>query len=286
MIFNMVGGGSGGLKATDAVLIVSVPTGSTVTATKSGVTLTPTMWVQNADNTLDTAIFSVKASTFDSNPWTVTATLNGDTASDTVVINSAKEYSMELSLRVPSGYTEVEYITFPSGAYIDTGVTSSPSRKTEIKLNDPSYLKDKHYFGDSGNSGGSTYHMTTFDNKYYWGSGSGEGDGGTWASGIAVITYNDANNSYIPTLNGTNLASSNSDTVRSNLVYIGRRGTTANFVGDVYYFFMWNNSDSTFVRRMYPCYRNLDSVVGFWDKVSETFFTNAGSGTLVAGPTV
>lgn len=97
MIFNMVGGGGGGLKDTDAVLIVSVPTGSTVTATKGGVTLTPTIWVQNADNTLDTAIFSVKASTFDSNPWTVTATLNGDTASDTVVIDSAKEYDVELS---------------------------------------------------------------------------------------------------------------------------------------------------------------------------------------------
>lgn len=97
MIFNMVGGGGGGLKNTDAVLIVSVPTGSTVTATKGGVTLTPTIWVQNADNTLDTAIFSIKASTFDSNAWTVTATLGADSASDTLVINSAKEYDLELS---------------------------------------------------------------------------------------------------------------------------------------------------------------------------------------------
>lgn len=286
MIFNMVGGGGGGLKDTDAVLIVSVPTGSTVTATKGGVTITPTIWVQNADNAFDTAIFSIKASTFDSNPWTVTATLGADSVSESIVINSNAEYEIKIaSYHVPSGYTEVEYITFPSGAYINTGVNASPSRKTEIKLNDPSYLRDKHYFGDSGTSG-STYHITTFDNKYYWGSGSGEGNGGTWASGIAVITYNDANNSYIPTLNGTDLASSNSDTVRSNPVYIGRRGTATNFVGDVYYFFMWNNSDSTFACEMYPCYRNLDSVVGFWDKVSKTFFTNAGSGTLVAGPTV
>lgn len=97
MIFNMVGGGGGGLKATDAVLIVTVPTGSTVTATKGGVTLTPTIWVQNADNTLDTAIFSIKASTFDANAWTVTATLGTDSASNTVVINEAKEYELLLS---------------------------------------------------------------------------------------------------------------------------------------------------------------------------------------------
>lgn len=93
----MVGGGGGSLKNTDAVLIVSVPTGSTVTATKGGVTITPTIWVQNADNAVDTAIFSVKASTFDSNAWTVTATLNGDTSSDTIVINSNEEFEMELS---------------------------------------------------------------------------------------------------------------------------------------------------------------------------------------------
>lgn len=97
MIFNMVGGGGGSLKDTDAVLIVTVPTGSTVTATKGGVTITPTIWVQNADNTLDMAIFSIKASTFDSNAWTVTATLGDDSASDTIVIDSNEEYQLELS---------------------------------------------------------------------------------------------------------------------------------------------------------------------------------------------
>lgn len=96
MIFNMVGGGGGGLKDTDAVLIVTVSTGSTVTATKGGVTITPTIWVQNADNTLDTAIFSIKASTFDANAWTVTATLGTDSASDTVTIDSAEEYELFL----------------------------------------------------------------------------------------------------------------------------------------------------------------------------------------------
>lgn len=98
MIFNMVGGGGGSLKDTDAVLIVTVLTGSTVTATKSGTTLTPTMWVQSADNTRDTAIFIVKASTFDANAWTVTAVSSDNTKSQsrTVVINAAEEYSIDI----------------------------------------------------------------------------------------------------------------------------------------------------------------------------------------------
>lgn len=99
LVLNMVGGASGaGLKDTDAVLVVTVPTGSTVTAAKGGVTLTPTMWVTAADPTLDCAIFSIKSSLFDAvSPWTVTATLGTDTASDTVIIDSNKQYDLELS---------------------------------------------------------------------------------------------------------------------------------------------------------------------------------------------
>ena len=101
LTLNMVGGGGGKLKNTDAVLVVTVPTGSTVTATKGGTTLTPTMWVKAADNTLDCAIFSIPASKFDSTtPWTVTATLENDSASDTVTVNAANEYDIELSFSI------------------------------------------------------------------------------------------------------------------------------------------------------------------------------------------
>lgn len=125
MIFNMVGGGGGGLKNTDAVLIVTVPTGSTVTATKSGVTLTPTIWVQNADNTLDTAIFAIKASAFDSvNPWTVTASLGTYTKSETIIIDAPNEYQIEIGYTLyllkdgvgESGYEFSNSVTYVSSS--------------------------------------------------------------------------------------------------------------------------------------------------------------------------
>lgn len=97
MIFDMTRRSAGGLKNTDAVLVATVPTGSTVTATKGGTTLTPTMWVRAADQTLDCAIFSIPASQFDSTtPWTITATSGTDTASDTVLITTNKEYEITL----------------------------------------------------------------------------------------------------------------------------------------------------------------------------------------------
>lgn len=98
-VFNMIGGGTGGGGPTtsDAILTVTVPTGSTVTMTKGGVTLTPTMWVQAADATLDCALFVIGPSLFDAqNAWTVTASLSGDTASGTVTIDSNEQYDMEL----------------------------------------------------------------------------------------------------------------------------------------------------------------------------------------------
>lgn len=100
LVLNMVGGGGGGsLKDTDAILTVTVPTGSTVTATKGGVTLTPTMWVQAADNTLDCALFAIPASMFDSqNAWTVTATLGTKTASNTIIISSNKQYDLLIQM--------------------------------------------------------------------------------------------------------------------------------------------------------------------------------------------
>ena len=100
LVFNMVGGGSGGgggPSASDAILTVTAPAGSTVTAVKGGVTLTPTMWVQAADPTLDCALFVISPSLFDSqNAWTVTATRGTDTASDTVTISENKQYDVEL----------------------------------------------------------------------------------------------------------------------------------------------------------------------------------------------
>lgn len=103
LVFNGVysvvnGGGGGGPSASDAILTVSVPTGSTVTATKGGVTLTPTMWVQAAYPTLDCALFVIAPNLFDTvNAWTVTATLSTDTASDTIIISTNNQYSVSFN---------------------------------------------------------------------------------------------------------------------------------------------------------------------------------------------
>ena len=92
----MVGGG-GSLSATDAILRVIAPAGSTVTISKGGVNKSD-QWHENAsDNTLYDYYFIIHASQFDGvNPWTVTASLGSQSISETVIINSADEYDVAL----------------------------------------------------------------------------------------------------------------------------------------------------------------------------------------------
>lgn len=94
-------GGGSGPSASDAILTVTVPTGSTVTAVKGGVTLTPTMWVQAADATLDCALFVIAPAQFDSvNPWTVTATTGTIATAKTVIVSTNKSYDLTIDILV------------------------------------------------------------------------------------------------------------------------------------------------------------------------------------------
>ena len=97
MIGRTNAGGGGGLQDSDALLRVMAPAGSVVTITKGGMTKTD----HGHENALDPSTydyyFIIHQSQFDSlNAWTVTATLNGSTASKTIIIDAADEYDVTI----------------------------------------------------------------------------------------------------------------------------------------------------------------------------------------------
>ena len=61
---------------------------------------------------------------------------------------------------------------------------------------------------------------------------------------------------------------------------IGNWGTRT-----IRYFKYWDKDDNL-LRDMMPCYRKSDNVVGMFDLVSQTFFTNAGTGVFTVGEDV
>ena len=91
-------GGGGSIKGTDAILRVIAPAGSTVTISKGGVSKSDLGHENASDPTLYDYYFVIHQSQFDGvNPWTVTATLGGDTETDTIIINSADEYDVVIT---------------------------------------------------------------------------------------------------------------------------------------------------------------------------------------------
>lgn len=116
MIFNMVGGGAS-LSSTDALLRVEAPAGSTVTITKGSVTKTDLGHENADDNTVYDYYFIIHSSQFDSTPWTVTATLGGESDSATIIINAADEYDLVLSY-IPDQV--INYLLFYADGVQDT----------------------------------------------------------------------------------------------------------------------------------------------------------------------
>ena len=91
-------GGGGGLQDTDALLRVQAPAGSVVTITKGAATKTDLGHENAIDPSTYDYYFIIHQSQFDSvNSWTVTATLSGNIASNTIIIDTADEYDVELS---------------------------------------------------------------------------------------------------------------------------------------------------------------------------------------------
>lgn len=295
---------TGGLKDTDAVLIVTVSTGSTVTAIKNGVTLTPTIWTQSADNTLNSAIFSIPSSTFDANAWTVTATLNGDTASDTVVINSAKEYSMKLAFRVPLEYTEVEFLQSSGTQYIATPIPANTVNSGTIDFMSTSLKQWAYIYGassttraDPGGLGFSTAFGGSTPYNYGWVYDSKYNSTSDISVSADINVRHTAGFHYLSNnieymLDGEIITTSYTEetyTITTNSIYLFAMNYNNKTVSDgmkvnakVYSFKLYN-SNGDIILDCRPCYRKSDSVAGMWDRVSKIFLTNQGTGTFFVG---
>ena len=176
LVFNGVysvvnGGGGGGPSASDAILIVTTTTGSTVTATKNGVTITPTMWEKAADATYECALFVIPAAQFDSStPWTVTATDGTNTDTDTIVINSNKQYDMLLDYNIwlvrhgvllvtftPSAYANLNQLTDYTQMIITGNNYGRITTQNQIDVTDFATLRVKFYMDNAGKYAQSYY---------------------------------------------------------------------------------------------------------------------------------
>ena len=198
--------------------------------------------------------------------------------------------------KLGSEYQQVEYIESTGTQYIDTGVTPGTNIQIETEvevtttnMNIPVF--GCYYNGTTSNTLGNYYHLTPYNNKWYFGGNNTEGNGGTYDNVVRTkynIKFNDLNSNLV--VNGSSISTGMTFTGYSgSTIAIGRRGGNTNTLYGVYKYYrfkMYDKTTLTYIRDFIPCYRVDDGEIGLYDLVSEQFYPNNGIGTFLKGPDV
>lgn len=197
---------------------------------------------------------------------------------------------------LPDGYTQLEYIETTETQWIDTGVyvntLTNPTIETSFKMNKKN---DIDWFGTQGISQPTIlYNFDSDKNITYirWGSTTSVGfqyESGKssnyflFNSNFSKLKIDNNNNQPKYYVNDELIATQTSTpSFRNNQpLLIGRARTPSNSSWKS--FKISDNGVDLFYG--VPCTRDSDNVAGMYDLVSNQFFTNAGTGEFIAGPT-
>ena len=200
-------------------------------------------------------------------------------------------------IHVPGGFTELEYLQFNGNQWINTGVifTSKNQKKvitfSSVSAGDGSAVP----YAICGTQDGSkrTAYMSLKTNGQM---GLGLGD---QASGGSVIQINNPNQKTTVTIITTNenkfsVTGGSTDYVNQSTSgtfitgrpeYLGKLNIEATKYSAAFICYAYQlYEDDVLVFNGIPARRNSDNVLGMWDTISQTFFTNSGTGTFTAGP--
>ena len=195
-------------------------------------------------------------------------------------------------------YTPLEYIALTGTQYIDTGVVLTDTENIEHVMNIQSDIASgfRTWSGFMNTSGTTPrYGINFYNGKWMIGINITSSDGlssDTNAHTVKFVTSSGAQTLY--DTNGTTVLASgtlgtgNALSGNTLSLYIGARnnsGSPVNYVeGHIGRTYL--KKDGVMLYNYIPAQRDSDGVVGMYDTVSGTFFTNAGTGTFTAGPVV
>jgi len=194
-------------------------------------------------------------------------------------------------------YTQLEYIESTGTQYIDTGIVpTNYNWSASFRMSASGW--GKYFFGmgttnGSGYWGGNGYQLGIAGSA---GSSSWGGASSNTTAGILGVSQNVFYN-YKMTKNGFYVddvlkaaISSPADYVASSSLYLGRsnnpQGAMYNNGVSKWAWVKIYDDSNTLVFDGFPARRNSDNVLGMYDAVTGTFFTNSGTGTFIAGPDV
>ena len=201
-------------------------------------------------------------------------------------------WNIKSSQRLPAGYTELEYLESTGTQYINTGVLSTTNEfGVDIK-----YMTTRTYDGDhtQGVIGAQTRDYTNgmtinFRNHtFVFGNNLiNYTISLNTAHTVNVILSDSRLNINVDSTNIYNAGFSGSIISNAPIFMFGYGfgnvlSTASHYYGRVYYCKIYQNG--TLVRNFIPAHQDSTGVLGMYDTVTDTFFTNAGTGDFIAGP--
>lgn len=188
---------------------------------------------------------------------------------------------------LPSGYTQVDYITSDGNSYIDTGKALGYNFKIETKfIYNQQSSNEQPIVSTWGNNSYAWFNLYIASNNQlrFYAAGNHMTANPTLTIGnINTVSYSRNDNEWVGTLNGeevtfsTTLTASNPTTLK----ILARGDNTLGSYVSIYRLKLFENNILTM--DLVPCYRNSDNVIGLYDIVNNQFLTNAGTGTFTYG---
>lgn len=180
--------------------------------------------------------------------------------------------------RLPTEYQEVKYLKSNGKQYIDSEVIASTTIITEVKCQ--SFVGNKCIVG-MGTTASQRYQIYANTNMVYSVSVAGEAIsfGSVPITEVSTIKLDPI--AKKASINGIEYDHPFDGTVQERSLWLFARNQTSNATNyysttNMWYCKMWDGGN--LIRDFVPCYRKSDGAAGLYDLVTETFFTNAGTG--------
>lgn len=219
------------------------------------------------------------------------------TGNDIINITKAKANSLNYlkafgkceQIRLPVGYTQVEYLESTGTQYINTGVNLSNNSNIEINAKLTATQRNKTYylFGSSIENNRYMIAVGSFTNKYLadFVSNSYRIESSVSAFDGKFHTHKVTNLSYYidEILQGSKSSSTFTNTSSAYIFDVRDRGTSSTLGTQswkIKYCKIWDGDN--LIRNFIPC-KNSSNIAGLYDTVNGVFYTNAGTGTFTAG---
>lgn len=189
-------------------------------------------------------------------------------------------------------YAELEYIESSGTQYIDTGFKPNQDTRVVCDFDMVKNLnsKDAYIFGARIASGNTSFGFANLHNQTPWyATYANEAGNYDTGSNTGRHTVDMSKNNLI--VDGTSIHTFTYETFQSSfnlhLFAVNTNGTvdTAQ-IGVVNLYSCQIYDNGTLVRDFIPVQRFSDGAIGLYDKVSQQFFGNAGTGEFIAGPEI